>query len=148
MRRSASSMRRITAAALVWKWVPTQRPSMRLPHESQSMTLSLKGAFVRSFGLGFMRSGSGRAGGETVPSPLSVDRHTRPRVDVAMHVAAGDAGAGIDVAADGAADHAGAGVDVPAHRAASDAFPSVHVAGNHAAMNVAGNLEILQHLSM
>src|SRR5262245_28816389 len=133
MRRSASSMRRITAAALVWKWVPTQRPSMRLPHESQSMTLSLKGAFVRSFGLGFMRSGSGRAGGETVPSPLSVDRHTRPRVDVAMH---------------GAAGHAGAGVDVAADRAASDALPSVHVAGNHAAMNVAGNLEILQHPSM
>jgi hypothetical protein len=83
--------------------------------------------------------------GETVRSSLSVDRHTHTRVDVAMHVAAGDAGTGIDVAADGAADHAGAGIDVSAHRAASDALPSVHVAGNHAAMNVAGNLEILQH---
>src|SRR5215475_14704341 len=131
MRRSASSMRRITGSALVWKYVPTQRPSMRLPDESQSMILSLKGAFVfgRRFSLRFIRCGSDRAGGEAVPSTPSVDRHSRARVNVPMHVAAGDAGAGIDV---------------PAHSTSCDAFPRVHVAGNHAAMNVACDFEILQ----
>jgi len=117
-----------------------------LPDESQSMTLSLKGAFVfgRRFGLRFIRSGSDRAGGEAVPSTPSVDRHSRARINVPMHVAAGDAGTGFDVAADGAAVHAGAGIDVPAHSARCDALPSVHVAGNHAAMNVACDFEILQ----
>src|SRR6516165_10692266 len=102
---------------------------MRLPLESQSMTLSLKGAFVHHSGLGFMPSGSDRAGGEAVPSPFAADRHARSRVDVAIDVAAGDAGAGIDV---------------PAHCAACDALPSVYVASNHAAMDVAGDLEIVE----
>src|SRR5262249_51484342 len=123
MRRSASSRRRITVPALVWKYVPTQRPSMRLPDESQSMTRSLNGAFVRSFGLRFIYSGSERVGGEAVWSPLTIDRHARTRVDVAMYVAAGDAATGIDVAADGSADHAGAGVEIPTYRAACDALP-------------------------
>jgi hypothetical protein len=92
-----------------------------------------------------IRSGSDCAGDEAVPSALSVDRHARACVDVAIDVAAGDAGASIDVAADGAADHAAAGVDVPAHCPACDALPGVHVASNHAAMNVAGDLEIVQH---
>src|SRR6516165_10076218 len=103
---------------------------MRLPLESQSMTLSLKGAFVHHSGLGFMPSGSDRAGGEAVPSPFAADRHARSRVDVAIDVAAGDAGTGIDVAADGAADHAGAAVDVPAHCAACHALASVYVASD------------------
>ena len=85
-----------------------------------------------------------RRGGEAVPSPFAADRHARSRVDVAIDVAAGDAGTGIDVAADGAADHAGTGIDVPAHCAACDALASVYVASNHAAMDVAGDLEIVE----
>jgi len=108
------------------------------------MTLSLKGAFVRRFGLRFILSGSDRRGGERVSSLSSVDRHSGTRANVPTHIAAGDAGTGIDVASDGAAVHAGAGIDITAHRAAGDALPSVHVASNHAAMNVACDLEILE----
>ena len=93
------------------------------------MTLSLKGAFVRRFGLRFILSGSDRPGGERVSSLPSVDRHSGTRANVPTHIAARDAGTGIDVTA---------------HRAAGDALPSVHVASNHAAMNVACDFEILE----
>lgn len=117
---------------------------MRLPAESRSIIRSLNGAFVRSFGPRFICSGSDRVGGEPVSSPLAVDCHARTRVDVAMYFATSDAGPGIDVAADGTAGHPGAGVDVSTNGAACDALPSVHVTSNHAAMNVPGDLEILQ----